>query len=717
MFTIRVSGENIITTELNHVLCQKDTTIIMKVPRVLQSVTIGSMGGEIGVGDFKIEVPAEAFYTDFLLKVFEVMSNESDENIASKTYGIEGMPPHFAKPLTITMKPEKELTGESFISVGQEYEIPFLNSSQVLYNFMDTQDSLGLLVCQLSVDSNFVPDHSSKAIPSGYIKRKMYFQSNTGLFPHSSDNNHFKIFSDQTVPHWLITVLLNTLEHNHEVVQSAGFDTDHIRLPVEVYVKNLKPGLKERGCFYFQNYGLNNISLMVDKDRIGGIAFSSLREYLIGVLQLYDKDFFLPFEFTGKVNPERYWFHHAVASWFEEKKMTGDEEYIPIDFYPAEGQTDGSGDNRKYPFLGLRTGAGNDALTALRHGGGMSSFIKYIHNNYGEAPIMNMYNLIKEDKMNPIEAILNTLGDADLWWPDYFEEYLESRLYQFDKIISLEFYDEVPADYIQIFGGSHIFKERNDTLKEFKDMRFSPLSAKAFYIDWDPVEIDIHKIMLVSLKEPKTTMFVYGYVSGSDDPDNYLLLGKGVMFSRHVSTLIDENISHIVIIVTNNITPSSPYTETSNITLDIKLKDDPFFKYCDIKIRVVATMDTTKFNYSPGWHTVGSFIDNEYTGTIRKEKHGGGNIVGPIQVIVDNDFNIDFLSVMAYDGGSQWGFTASNIAVTKKEESYLVEYDYRGSDVCKYIKSIYSKFYDYPEISKFECDSNSYLNIKFNNWK
>jgi|GEM_PF-5705813 len=109
---------------------------------------------------------------------------------------------------------------------------------------------------------------------------------------------------------------------------------------------------------------------------------------------------------------------------------------------------------------------------------------------------------------------------------------------------------------------------------------------KSFYIDWDPVEIDIHKIMPVSLNEAKTTMFVYGYVSGSDDPDNYLSLGKGVVFSRHINTLIDENISHIVIIVMNNVTPSSPYTETSNITLDIKLKSSWLWGYVTIRARV-----------------------------------------------------------------------------------------------------------------------------------
>lgn len=714
IFTIRASGENIIATELNHILCERDTTIIMKVPRVLESMTIGSMGGEISVGDLKIEIPVEAFHSDIVLRAFEMVSDDSDESNALKSYGIEGLPIHFSKPLTVTMEPETVLTGESFIAVGQEYEIPFINSSQILYNFMDTQESSGVLTCQLSSDSTYVPHNVSKTVAAEYIKRKMYFRSNTGLSSYSSDNNYFKIFSDQPIANWLITQLMNILQHNYEIVKNAGFDTENVKLPVEVYVKDLKPNLKERGCYYFQNYGLNNISLMVDKDRIGGIAFSSLREYLIGVLRLYDKEFFLPFEFTGKVNPERYWFHHAVASWFEEKKWTGNDEYIPIDFYPD--------DNRKYPFLGLRAGAGNDALTALRHGGGMSSFIKYIHNNYGEAPIMNMYNLINEDKMHPIEAIKNTLGDADLWWPDYFEDYLESRLYKFDKITSFEYYDEGPPDYIQIFGGSHRFKEKNDTLKEFKDIKFSALSAKAFYIDWDPVEIDIHKIMLVSLKEPKTTMFVYGYVSGSDDPDNYLLLGKGCVFSRHISTFIKENISHLVIIVTNNVAPSFPYTETSNITLDIRLKDDTFYKYCDIKIGVVATKDTTKFHWSPRWYTVGTLIDNEYTGTINKEKQGG-DVAGQILVKVDDNFTIKTFAVMAnYSdeyGTSQWGFTASNIPPIEKDAWVLV-YNYRGNDVCNYIKSVYGEYTysdgDEIKISGFECDADSYIHIKFHNW-
>lgn len=147
------------------------------------------------------------------------------------------------------------------------------------------------------------------------------------------------------------------------------------------------------------------------------------------------------------------------------------------------------------------------------------------------------------------------------------------------------------------------------------------------------------------------------------------------------------------------------------------------FKHCDIRLSVVWIADTLKGEWSPGWYTDGSFKDNVYTGTINKDQHGGGNVTGSIRVEVDDDFNIKTLNVTAYStdeyGSSQWGFTAANISPTENEP-YLVVYNFSGNVVCSYVTSIYAKYTNldqsYTEISRFECEEESLLHIKFHNY-
>ena len=719
-FTIRVSSDQIIPTELNHLACKSDTTITLIVLKILKTLTIGSSGGEVNLDKFTMEIPEGAFDSNSELKVFEALSDEYDENTASKIFGVEGIPVNFSKPLNITIEPEKELTGESYISVGHDYEIPFTNSSQIVYKFLETEDTSGFLMAKLSPNSAYLNKGLAKTNSSGYKQNKIYFTSKTGYFSELSYNNHFKIFS----PNLNVKLLGNTLEVNYDLVKAVGFETDNINFPVEVYIKKLKPELTKRGCIYYPTYGQKNMSLLIDRDRIGGVSVSSLREYAIGVFRSYDNDFFLPNEFTGKVNPGHYWFHHAAASWLEEKRWNNpDANFYPVDYnhadymYPGEN----SGDNRLYPFLGITKGAGNNSKSSLKYGGGMSTLIKYIEKNYGEAPILSIYNFIKDQRIHPVEAIKRVLSEPSIWWTDYLEEYMEGQLYPFNKDQAFAFYDE-PSEFtlINFEGGRYKINNKDDTLKIFKNIKFPSLSAKAFLVEGNFTAFDPSSIIQFKLKETDDTMIVYG---GSPD-DKYIKLGKGASYSGNIGEFLQAGNVRFIIVVINS-EAEYPYDGLTNINLEVRIKEGLHFNHCTISVRVNGVFEQhstyttpsvdTVYGWSAKWYTKGKCTGYVYDGKIDTELQGGGE--GTIKLTLDENLNIVSFNVTATDNDgtnkSEWSCSGANISPTYQKTDY-VEYKIYHQDAFNKLTNVYAYYEDTNWNSKmirYFCDDNSSLEI------
>ncbi|MEJ2616086.1 MAG: hypothetical protein P8Z35_14095 [Ignavibacteriaceae bacterium] len=714
-------------------LRNNDTSISLTVSRILKSLTIGTTGGQVNLNEFTMEIPEGAFDSNFELKVFEALSDEYDENIASKIFGVEGIPVNFSKPLNITIEPELELTGETYISLGHVYEIPFTNGSQIVYKFLETKDSSGLLIAKLSPDSSYLNKSLSKRILSNYKQNKIYFTSETGYFTEMSVNNHFKIFS----PNINVSQLSNTLEISYDLVKDAGFETNKIKFPVEVYIKKLKPDLAKRGCIYYSTYGMKNMSLLIDQDRIGGVSVSSLREYAIGIFRSYDTDFFLPNEFTGKVNPEHYWFHHAVASWFEEK-IWNSPDYIfsPVDYCNADFLFPGenSGDNRLYPFLGIRKGAGNNSKSSLRYGGGMSSLIKYIEVNYGEAPILNIYNLIK-NQIHPVEAIKQTLSEPSIWWADYLEEYMEADLYPFYKDQAFEFYDE-PTEftYINFYGGKYSINNKDDTLKIFENIKYPSLSAKAFLIEWDPSILDSSRMIQFKLNENMNTMVVYGFQKSEEDLNyKYIILGKGAGYSENIGELLKTGIDHFVVVVTNA-EAELPYDGLTDINLEVRVKDGLPYNQCTISARVTGIFEQHRIPppedtepyidtllWSGKWYTKGDFKGYIYEGIINSELQGGGQ--GKITLTLNENLSIVSFNVKATNDidsdHSEWSCSGINISPSNQLSDY-VEYKIYYQNVCDKLTDVY--YYSesatstpgvkrYAKMIDYFCDENSSLEI------
>ncbi len=743
-FTFRVSGETIISTEFSHIVCTRDTSITLIISKILKAQIIGPMGGVVELDNFSMNIPEGAFDSDFELKLFEKDANEWDNDNVSKIIGVDGLPLKINFPLNIAIVPVEQLTDESYITIGQDYELPFTNTSEIVYNFMETKDSLGILKCELPISSSPSENKMTKSSSSNYKQHKTYFTAKTGFSSQLSYNKHFKIF-DKKYEYWLIKQIGNTLEWNYNLLRDEGFDTTSVNWPVEVYVKKLNPNIEKRGCIYYPTFGLKNMSLLIDQDRINNIMYSSLRECAVGILRTYDQDFFLPNEFTGKVDPSRYWFHHATASWFEEKKhkqWPDDFPYFPIDFQNStilHVFNEGSGDNRLAPFSGMLAGAGTTSLSALKHGGGMSSFIKYIDVNYGTDLILLIYDQIKGNRLKPIEAIKNFMADSYLWWPDYLENYIESNIYEsFDKEGAFNPYDE-PKPLHDIIAGEHTFENKSDTLKSFKDIKYHPLSAKVYKIGWSPNAFDTLRVLRISTTDlNNNTLFVYG-----DFGNNYFLLGKGESFLMSIKELLstqfsNSNIRNLRVVVTNS-ECSPPYNNLTNINLELKLEKPKEIKFnaCKIETRVMGiwerhrippppntspTIDT--MGYLAEWNTIGNFTGTTFEGVLEPNDYGA-DATGTVKLELDDQLNISSFSVEAKshydDENSQWECAGANIALQNNTD-WNMNFDVVGESTFNNLTNLYyyhesppsnTGVVPYSKLIDYFCDENSYIKVTF----
>jgi len=725
-FTLKVSGEDIISTEFSELNCASDTTLYLLIPRVIKRITIGISGGVVDIENFEMKIPKGAFDSNTELIIFERQSDEFDNDNTSKIIGIEGMPLSFNHSLDLKLIPYIEPSNESFITVGQDYEIPFLGTSELVYKFMETHDSSGVLYCKLPSHFNNSLNIKDK-ITSSYNQHKIYFSSKNGYSSKISYYKRFKVFAPTNTPlgfDFVASTVGNTFETNFDVVKSVGFDTVNINWPVEIYVKQLKPKLYDRVCVYVPTYGYKNMSIYVDERRIGALNWNSIREYAIGVARSYDiKEFFLPLEFTGKVNPARYWFHHALASWFEGKKSKSGDPYHPTDYFRWEDNGTKS-DNRFAPFNGMQYGSYH-ARSVISHGGGMSSFIKYIDMNYGGKLIVNIYDLIREKNYHPIDAVKSFFDDSYLWWPDYISQLVDSKLYPFMELYSnLSHLHPEGEPLWHLYSDRYKFKNKNDTLKIFHDYggvysSAVSLSAKSYLIEWNREDIDTSRIMRIRLKESENTFFVYmanhtyGYWP-------MMLLGRGQTYSINISDLIRVANNGLLVLVTNS-ESEAPYNNRSKYKLEVKLEKPKSLPYNFAQVYFVGdgvySGRPINAQFSYGDEGFGSFSGDDFSSTWDSTWSTVRDF-GSITITVNPDDLVASYEVETTSIDSLWGNThklfiqGDNIPLQINEDNEL-EFESRGYDACSHVSVLtYEHIYDNGDVWKltnFNCSETSWF--------
>lgn len=745
-FSVKVSGSNILASDFKYFSCTTDTTLNLIVPKILQTAIIGPEGGMLEIDGFSLTIPAAAFDDNTEIRIFDKHTNEWDTNNASKIFGVAGLPYYFDHPLNIEITPNTDLTDESYIAVGQDYQVPSSNTIEPIYKFLETEDSLGKLSCQLFPDSSFNNGHLGKqSALLDYFTNKIFFTAKTGFKHNYSLRKHFKIYIDAKTDLDAIIALAGfslRLESIFDSIKSAGFDTTGINWPVEIHIKKLRPILEERGCVYAPTYNIKNMILLLDENRNLEEHFNDhiiIREYVIGITRTYDKDFFLPLTLPRKINPKRYWFHHAVGCWFE-AETSG---FPPFDYYNPLEDGD-SYDNYFAPFRGMQYGAittsyGLDALPdmSLSHGGGMSSYIKYIVNDYGKNFIPNIYELIKKENLHPIDAIKKLFADSYLWWPDYIQKVLDNILYPFQGYIA-----RGDGVYPYYFLTEHYeFEDKNDTIKTFYKEPFSnfvSLSAEGYQIGWNDKNIDTSRVMKIRLKESENSFLVYldsEFTEGISYPDKFL--GKGQEFSIKMTDLLSQNVIRLWIFVTNS-ECEPPYLNKSDFKLEVKLEKPEKLPY-EGKIEIIGKFSSNLHYKSETeerdvigseaidyyWNGEVKLInDSTYWGEWDYVDQIGYNQKGQITVIIDPiTKNLKFFEAETIRDGDWWTVINEKIVSYSTNMPYYftpstTRWYYRASneDACGVINTL-----EYTQgnenwsqtLTGFSCNDNSYVSISF----
>ncbi|MCB9248419.1 MAG: hypothetical protein H6613_07660 [Ignavibacteriales bacterium] len=100
-----------------------------------ETVTIGVEGGTVEKGDLKLTIPAGAFDEDYNISVSEVEDDGAfGDNAVTPSYKISGIPGDYSKPLKLVAKYSGDLSGKSYLGIGQKSLDIIEESSSIVFN-------------------------------------------------------------------------------------------------------------------------------------------------------------------------------------------------------------------------------------------------------------------------------------------------------------------------------------------------------------------------------------------------------------------------------------------------------------------------------------------------------------------------------------------------------------------------------------------------------
>ena len=149
-FSIKVSGNEILTSDFKYLNCSSDTTLNLIVPKILQSATIGPGGGKLETEDFSLIVPEEAFDETVTLKLGIDRDTVSFENeTCSKLFRVDGLPEFYFKDLSLKIKLHTQSNDSISFAVGGIDTIFFTEEEFINYDYYSAIDSSGYAVVNL----------------------------------------------------------------------------------------------------------------------------------------------------------------------------------------------------------------------------------------------------------------------------------------------------------------------------------------------------------------------------------------------------------------------------------------------------------------------------------------------------------------------------------------------------------------------------------------
>jgi len=593
-FTIKVSGNSILASDFKYLTCSGDTTLNLMVPIILKTATIGPEGGILETEDFSLTIPEGAFSESVTLNLaIETDSVSFDDETFSKLFRIDGLPEFYFKDLPLKIKLQTNPTDSISFAVGSIDSISLLEMEFTNYDYYHAEDSSGYAVANISNpftnNMGLLKSHSEYAITSSSNLKKLFVVL-TSPGEVISSNGNFKFYYPKSKA-YIIPDLDNYLEDAVEVVKLLGFNKLPLRSnifksnwPMKVTFGSLKntPLHQSKVCasvLTIGKYEKNNNKdylkehwkITINSDIFSNISLSDLRRTLgrdvfgnfLSQYYLYDTKALL-----------KYWLDMTFIFWAEEL-FPKDDNHIPFiyEFFNKQPKDIWDFNVVKEMCNGLELSESNrlDKTAATNHRVVLIGLIEFLTKTNGDKIIVDIYNSIISQKSS-VGGLIKALNDTEnIWWPNFFKEFLIGNIYN------------VPSDKI-LKNITEIIEFNTGDTHKYVDATYNDLSAKLFRININSEEIENNKTLNFKINPSGINLdYVKTLVFG-------LLDGK----LKYITEGIDFNIGNLsnyeaLIACVVNSGNEPPYTGSSNISLEIKIGNQNLtntFKKCQLSVRM-----------------------------------------------------------------------------------------------------------------------------------
>ncbi len=430
----------------------KNDAITVEGFKNLGTVTINSEGANIEEQDLQINIAPETFKEDTRITINRNQDERPlGENQASEIYQITGMTEEIAQPITIRLKPNMELQGETFITIGYYTYSTSLDSYLQDYTYLETiQSDDGYLEAQ------FMPLTSEKSLMvklTDWIKSEIFsitYANNTEIAnpaygPYNItittskqtilSENKFRIIADLDVDSKVLAECMTILEDSYAYYQNIGFDMSKFKeWPINVYIEDIST------FGYFTKIPGFEAKITLDKKSINNtneLQVTVAHEFLHAVQYGY-----------GDGN----WLDEATATWAEVKYSQNSkrapynyENYGSANNYILNGPTQpyitGTGAKTKksiadYTGRALNYGASilgthqslvsKDNMSYQEHGYAMYPIVQYLVDKHSDSVVATLHEGISNG-LSPMESI-NSFKGMGAWSEDYYRSLITEQI-------------------------------------------------------------------------------------------------------------------------------------------------------------------------------------------------------------------------------------------------------------------------------------------------
>jgi hypothetical protein len=380
--------------------------------------TVGPAGGAVAVNGLTLTVPAGAFASEAALIVYRVPGLPGlNEDCATGTFRVEGLPTRTAKPLKVTLAlaAGQTTSGLTSLVLSERVWSTTAGGATDSYQPLDATVSGGKIAGYIPATEESATD----APAQGEEPQTVVFSVLTGQRALTSANNRFRvIFDRRSCTATQAAIIADYAERAYyEIEAETGWGLSwarRTRYPIDITIRALQGGADENMAEAVSSiWGVNRICINGDSgwcdttERTRELAIAVEHEVLHVAQYLYDPR--TSYSVASRAGPWL-WMDEATATLFEYHR--GVDRVPKPAILPIPSTVE-----QNYDFLirhGLEYPPGQ-AKPVQRHGYGASMFLEYLNRTNPTAVNPNRLGDMYEayyanSSLRPCEALASLLG-------------------------------------------------------------------------------------------------------------------------------------------------------------------------------------------------------------------------------------------------------------------------------------------------------------------